>query len=79
MKEKQLAENIMKTVGSSLLNKDDVTLSGLTISERYHEMLFKAGHDPRQIEIGKQAIRHYVICAAYVEGKFEYHISNHKL
>lgn len=79
MKEKQLAENIMKTVGSSLVNKDDVTLPGNTIAERYHEMLITAEFENSYILECTMAIRHYVVCAGYWEGKFEYRISNHIL
>jgi len=79
MEERELAENIMKTVGSSLIREGDVTVSGLTIAERYQEMLTKAGYNPSLIINGTQAIRHYIICAAYVDGKFECHISDYVL
>lgn len=79
MEEKQLAENIMKTIGSSLVNEDDLTVSGSKIAERYMEMIVKAGYDIFKYENCRLAILHYVICAGYREGKFEYRISNHIL
>ncbi len=43
MEEKQLAENIMKQVGSSLVNEKESLLPGSTIADRYLERLSKAG------------------------------------
>ncbi len=79
MDEKQLAENIMKTVGSSLVSKEDYTLPGSKIAERYLEMLLKDGYDLSHFLDCILAIQHYVICAGYWEDKFEYRISNYNL
>lgn len=69
MDEKQLAENIMKTVGSSLVSKEDYTLPGSKIAERYLEMLLKDGYDLSHFLDCILAIQHYVICAGYWEDK----------
>lgn len=79
MEEKTLAENIMKQVGSSLVNEEESLLPGSTIADRYLERLSKAGYDISRFFDCVDAIRHHVICAGYVDGNFEFRISEYRL
>lgn len=79
MEEKQLAENIMKQVGSSLVNEEESLLPGSRIADRYLESLSKAGYDISRFFDCADAIRHYVICAGYVDGNFEFRISEYRV
>lgn len=79
MEENQLAENIMKLAGSSLVNKEESLLPGNTIADRYLERLSKAGYDISRFFDCADAIRHYVICAGYVDGNFEFRISEYRV
>lgn len=78
MEEKQLAENIMKQAGSGLMGKSEPLLPGSMIADRYLERLSKAGYDISRFFDCADAIRHYVICAGYVDGKFEFRISEYR-
>ena len=79
MEEKQLAENIMKQVGSSLVNEKESLLPGSTIADRYLERLSKAGYDISRFFDCADAIRHYVICAGNVDGNFDFRISEYRV
>lgn len=79
MEERELAENIMKTLGSSLVNIDDVTLGGGNIADRYLKMLTKAGHNIMEYNNCFEAIHHYVVCAGYENGKLVYVLSDYRL
>lgn len=79
MEEKTLAENIMKQTGSSLVDKDESLLPGSMIADRYLERLSKAGYDISHFFDCADAIRHYVICAGYVNGDFEFRISEYRV
>lgn len=79
MEEKQLAENIMKQVGSSLVNEEESLLPGGRIADRYLERLSKAGYDISRFFDCADTIRHYVICAGYVDGNFEFRISEYRV
>lgn len=72
MEERQLAENVMKVLGTSLVDSKDVLLGGNTIADRYLERLTKAGYNIMKYIDCIDAIRHYVICAGYENGKFVY-------
>lgn len=74
MKERQLAENIMEALGSSLVNTDDVTIGG-GIADRYLKMLTKAGKNIVEYNYCIESIHHYVVCAGYKNGKFMYVLS----
>ena len=78
MEEKQLAENIMKQTGSSLMGESEPLLPGSMVADRYLERLSRAGYDISRFFDCADAIRHYVICAGYVEGKFEFRISEYR-
>lgn len=79
MEERQIAENIMKALGNSLVNKDDVTLGGSQIAERYKSNLAKAGYDLMKYDDCINALHHYVVCAGYDKGKFVYVLSDYRI
>lgn len=78
MEEKQLAENIMKQLGNSLVGDKEPLLPGNVVADRYLERLSKAGYDISRFFDCVEAIRHYLICAGYVDGKFEFRISEYR-
>lgn len=77
MEERQLAENIIKTVGSSLFSESDYTLSGNQIAERYKLALSQSGYNILEYDDCIRALQHFVYCAGYKEGVFEYYLSDY--
>lgn len=77
MGERQLAENIIKAVGSSLVNESDPTLSGNQIAERYKSALAQSGYNILEYDNCIRALQHFVYCAGYKEGAFEYYLSDY--
>lgn len=78
MDEKILAGNIMKTIGSSLVNEDEVLLGSDKIAERYTANLVKAGYNLMDYDDCINAIHHYVICAGYENKKFVFVLSEYR-
>lgn len=77
MEERNLAENIMKALGSILVDSNDVLLGGNTIADRYLARIAN-GNIMKYVDC-IDAIRHYVICAGYENDKFVYVLSDYSM
>ena len=76
--ERQLAENICKVHGKSLVDDNGKsTIDGATLGDLYFNQWSKAGYD---VKDGQMALRHWVLAAGYNrQGEFQYRMSNHIL
>lgn len=78
MTERELASNIMRVHGRTLAEKCGGSAGGITISEKYAELLYKAGgYSVEEIGECAMALRHWVEVAAIENGKYICRISNY--
>lgn len=79
MTERQLAENVVKCHGRTIVDEmHGVTIGGMTFGEKYAEKLFKGGGFSVE-EVGKieMACRHWVEALGYNDdGSFVYIMAN---
>ncbi len=78
MTEKQLAENIMKVHGQTLVdNNGGVTIGGADLAEKYFDFFSPMGNTMEIYECAT-ALRHWVASAGYdMNGKFKFTMADY--